>query len=495
MKTKLMALAILGSFALAGCGGGGDDGLSLAEEEALQERVEAAEKAQEAARREAEEAEQREQQEAERAAAAEAERQRLEQEAEEARQAANAAAARRALAGSRTTGGTEATLAATPRYGMAAIVTVPSGTSPTTSSQTGRWRSTSLTGRTATTVDTVEVYADIEAPDPVNFKDSTYNSGNSVVNAEGDVIGEVAITGSRADTAASSFPSTSGPAKSFDYVDRGFDDQAAKDTEIDACTEGDPCPARNIPVRDTDRYPLRYAVDVGGRLGGASGTFRCDAASTDTACTVQNRGNTFFFAGPWAFIPSSGTTKVFVPDAQYMWFGWWARQTPGGDPTWAFQAKHGGATGAALTDVDDVTGTATYRGTAAGRYAVYQPVGGPSSTGSFTASASLTANFDTDSVSGSITGFSNDPDWSVTLKPGAISGGAAGNDGTDTDDPGGTTWTINGAPLDSGSWEAQFYSNLPSGQREGVVPYGIAGTFQADYGTVGRMIGAFGAHR
>lgn len=483
MNTKLIAALILGSFVLAGCSGGGsgDDAQMMGDETPpttedqvsdLQDQLDAAE---------------------ERARLAEEARQQAEMEAEEARQAANRAEARRALAGSRTTGST-ATLAVTPRYNMAATVTVPTGTSATTSSQTGRWRNTSLTGRTATTVDTVEVYADVEAPDPVDFKDSTYNSDNSVVNTEGDVIGEVAIAGSRSDTAASLFPSTSGPPKSFNYVDRGFDDQAAKDTAIAACTPGEPCPANNIPVRDTERYPLRYAVDVGGRLGGASGIFRCDAADTSTACTVQNRGNTFFFAGPWAFIPSSGTTKVLVADAQYMWFGWWARHTPGGDPAWAFQAKHGGATGAALTDVAAVTGTAAYSGTAAGRYAVHQPVGGPSSTGSFTASASLSANFDTNSVTGSITGFSNDPDWTVTLKSGAISGGTAGNDGTDAADPGGVTWTINGAPLDSGSWEAQFYSNLPADQRTGVVPYGIAGTWQADYGTVARMIGAFGAH-
>ncbi len=495
MNTKLMTALILGSFVLAGCSGSGGSGPSASERiEELEEQVAELEEQAEQEQTARERAEQQSQTAEQQRQREQAEREQLEQEAEEARQAANAAAARRALAGSRTTGDT-ATLAGTPRYGMAAIVTVPSGTSATTSSQTGRWRSTSLTGRTATTVDTVEVFTDIEAPDRVDFKDSTYNSGDSVVNTEGDVIGEVAIAGSRDDTAASSFPSTSGRPKSFDYVDRGFDDQAAKDAAIDACTSGEPCPARNIPVRNTDRYPLRYAVDVGGRLGGASGTFRCDAASTGTACTVQNRGNTFFFAGPWAFIPSSGTTKVLVHDAEYMWFGWWARHTPGGDPTWAFQAKHGGAVTSG--GIEPITGTMTYRGTAAGRYAVYQPVGGPSSTGSFTASASLTANFDTNSLSGSITGFSNDPDWTVRLKPGDItnSSGSASNDGADVGDPGGVTWTINGAPLDSGSWESQFYSNLPTDESAGVMPYGVAGTWQAEYGTVARMIGSFGAHR
>ncbi len=482
MKSKLLIAAVIaGSFALAGCGGGDDTAEMMptdpvpptAEEERIAELED-----------ELEEAERLAEQERLAKEAAEAERQRLEMEAEEARQAANAAAARRALAGSRATG-SAAGITVDPRYNMAAIVTAPAGTSPQATSQTGRWRKTSLTGRTATTVDTVEVYADVEAPDPVNFKDSEHNTG--VVNEEGDVDGELTITNTAHShlVASGSFPRTSAVAQQFDLVDRG-----PTQAEIDA----DPNDDITGTGRDTDRHPDQYSVEVSGTLQGASGRFRC-GGNADATCTVQNRGDTFNFGGTWVFIPSSGTTKVLVPDAQYMWFGWWARHTPGGDPTWAFQAKHGGEV--TSDNIEVITGTATYRGTAAGRYAVYQPVGGPSSTGSFTASASLTANFDTDSLSGSITGFSNDPDWTVALKPGDInnSNGSAGNDGTDTNDPGGVTWTINGAPLDSGSWEAQFYSNLPADEDTGVMPYGIAGTFQADYGTVARMIGAFGAHR
>ena len=57
------------------------------------------------------------------------------------------------------------------------------------------------------------------------------------------------------------------------------------------------------------------------------------------------------------------------------------------------------------------------------------------------------------------------------------------------------TWSIGGDAKDGGQWEADFYSNLPSGQREGIQPYGIAGTFEAEHGDAARMVGAFGAHR
>ena len=95
-----------------------------------------------------------------------------------------------------------------------------------------------------------------------------------------------------------------------------------------------------------------------------------------------------------------------------------------------------------------------------------------------------------------ITGFSNDPSWSLALKRGDISGG---NVGVAT--PAEVTWTIDGVPDDSGTWEAQFYNNLPTDDGEITYqPHGIAGTFKAAYdpsgvGARAAVIGAFGAHR
>ena len=187
-----------------------------------------------------------------------------------------------------------------------------------------------------------------------------------------------------------------------------------------------------------------------------------------------------------------------------MWFGVWARQTvrvgTTEQPTeiWRFEANHGGngATGDdsnLVTGLDAATGSATYQGPAAGRYAVYEPDTGDSGIGSFTASATLQADFDADTVSGTITGFSNDPSWSLALKREDITGGTV----TAAE----VTWTIDGVPDDSGTWEAQFYNDLPTDS--GTItyqPHGIAGTFEAAYdpsgvGARAAVIGGFGAHR
>ena len=94
-----------------------------------------------------------------------------------------------------------------------------------------------------------------------------------------------------------------------------------------------------------------------------------------------------------------------------------------------------------------------------------------------------------------ITGFSNDPSWSLALKRGTINGGTVAR--TEDDD---VTWTIDGVPDDNGTWEAAFYSNLATDGTITYQPHGIAGTFQAEYdpsgvGARAAVIGGFGAHR
>lgn len=525
IKASVAALAVAALVGLSACGGG-SDGLSRADEEALQAEAAAAEEARQAAeearqaaeeaKRQAEEAqrqaeeearqaeleqaraeaaaeearrqrqaeeqarqaaEQQRQAEEEARQAAEAEQKRLQDEAEAAQRRLDAAAATRALAGTRTTG-TSATLAATASYRAPATITTPTLGGTGSTSQAGKWLKTSHSQGSTAMRDTVEIFSDVEAPKRSPFATSAFNTA-SIINAQGMVVGGLDIV--NADhgglVASGSFPRSSGPPQPYKLVDRG-----PTQSEIDANPNDD---IRGTG-RDEVRYPNRYMTEVNGYFQGASGRFRCGDDAGTATCNVQNRGGTFFFGGDWEFVPSSGTVQILSDDAEYMWFGWWSRYTASSD-SWAFQAKHGGTV--ALTDVSAATGTATYRGTAAGHYAINEPISGQSALGSFTAAAQLVADFDNNNVSGSITNFSNAPDWSVTLNSGDITGGTA----TQTTD--GVTWSINGNPTDSGSWEAAFYSNLPSGQSAGVVPYGIAGTFQADYGSTGELIGAFGAHR
>ena len=548
MQARFASVALLGFVLIAAAACSRSDGLSEAEEDALQERVEAAEleaaeaerrrQAEEAAREEAEEEARQAEREAAEAAAAETEAERLRQEEVEARQAAEAVAqrlaaeaearrkadaterARTAIAGSRTIGATATIAVGDIEYGEPAPVTTPAGPFTTSTGRSGRWSTTSLTAIAEPTRDMIQIYSDVEAPTSVPFKDSEYNTDDAVVNAEGMVLpaGLALGTDNRDDAASGSFDRTSAPPKSFDMVDRGEHETAQERT--DAITTAQDnfdnnssdanrdalAAARASRVRDTDRYPYRWAAETTGTLGGASGRFRCSemGSTADTPCTVQNTGGGFVFAGPWSFVPSSGTVGVRVDDSEYMWFGVWARQTvrldtPPNQPTetWAFQAKHGGN---AVTDFGGATGTATYNGPAFGRYAVYEPDTGESGIGTFTASARLQADFGDSTalgtLAGSITNFSNDPSWSLALKRKDISGGAVA---VGTDD---VTWTVDGLPDDSGTWEAAFYSNLPAntpglGQ---VQPHGIAGTFQATYdpsgvGARAAVTGAFGAHR
>ncbi len=536
MKSKLiMAAVIVGSFALAGCsGGGGNDTAEMMstdpappteEEERIAELEEDLEDAQE----EADEANRLRQAAEADARQAEADRQRLEGEAEARRRADAAADTRRVIVGLNAGNDGELTLVVdlpNLKHGAPAPVTAPTGPFTTTTSRSGQWSKTAHTASTGDMRDMVEVYSDVEAPTSVPFKDSIYNDDNAVVNAEGMVLpgGFELETANRDDVASGSFDRTSALAKSFDMMDRGEHTTAQQRTEAinlaQTALDNDPTnadrreeleTARASRVRDTDRHPYRWTAEAGGRLGGASGTFRCGTMNSvaDTSCTVQNTGGGFLFVGPWRFVPSSGTVGVRVEDSEHMWFGWWARQTVEHEdpahPTddWAFEMGHGGN---AATTFIGATGTATYQGQAAGRYAVFEPATGESSHGSFTASARLEANFGTatdwGTVSGTITGFSNDPDWSLALKQADIdpSGGTVGLGSTADAD--GVTWSIDGVPDDSGQWEAGFYSNLPTGTTglAQVQPHGIAGTFEAQYdgsgvGPTAAMIGAFGAHR
>ena len=495
-----------------------------AEAERQRQAAEQAEQEAEEARQEAEEARQE----------AEAERARLAAAAEERRKADAAERARTAIDGhvNRDAPG-ELTVGAI-EYGEPAPVTAPPGPFTTSTGRSGVWSTTSLTAIAEPTRDMIEIYSDVEAPKRSAFSTSPLNEANvgaptgitttTVIDGTGDVVGWVNIMNDAHSLIATSgsFPRDSGEPVPFRLVDRGLtesaynnlnllDDGSAADADLESAgitrQQYNRYRAgtgfRNAP--NTPHFPDRYAYTTSGQLQGAGGTYRCSGAATTATCTVQNNGASFTFGDGenWDFIPSNGRVQIVVPDAEYMWFGVWARQTVrlgGTTPnqpteTWAFEANHGGPTENTVTNLDAATGSATYQGPAAGRYAVYEPDTGDSGIGSFTASATLQADFDANMVSGTITGFSNDPGWSLALKRKNISQGAvAAADDT-------VTWTIDGVPDDSGTWEAQFYADLPTvGGTITYQPHGIAGTFEAAYdpsgvGARAAVIGAFGAHR
>ena len=556
MQARFASAVLLGFVLIAVAACSGSDGLSEAEEEALQERVEQAELeaaeaerrrlAEEAARKKAEqeaadaeteaaEAEDRaddaedeitEAQEAQQAAqAARQAAERARQAAEEQRRAAEErlgqSAEERQSAGFGTSAGTLVVtprrVDATPTADTEIVISTPDF-GPVDAAADAAWRATAaITESDGTYRDTVRVFSDVGPHVEVPFKDSTYNAGRRVVNAEGVIIGSVPIRGARTDVMgtgmqATQFPDTSAPARSFDLIDQGFATELQRDAAIAACAEDQVNCVTDIQalgtggLRDTTMWPLRYGVEVtGANLLGAGGRFLCESSSRNTACTVQNRGgDQLFFTGPWKFTPASATENVDVPDANYMWFGWWARQQIA-TKEWSYAVGHGPA-GSRVSSVSAVSGTATYAGSAIGRFAIDDPLDDTDLVGSFTAVAELNADFDENTLSGTVSTFmltgegatdfpdqgnTSDERWTVHLRKGSISGGSAsGTSAWSIGDPE-TTDNVD----EGGAWSGNFYSDLPANQRAGVVPYGFAGTFTAEHTGAANMIGAFGAHR
>ena len=140
-------------------------------------------------------------------------------------------------------------------------------------------------------------------------------------------------------------------------------------------------------------------------------------------------------------------------------------------------------------DFNALEGTARYVGRAIGQYAIYQPLGAESNHGEFKATATLDANFGNSTaggtLSGRITGFDVSPGWSLTFNVADMGPGSL-------DSPGAVSWTIDGNTEDGGQWTGQFHSE---GAYDGQVPDGLLGEFNAEYDDVGKIRGAYGAHR
>ncbi len=401
------------------------------------------------------------------------------------------------------------------------------------------------------------------------------SSPTAVIDSTDKVVGSVLISAGTAQHTrvsgvdASVFPKSTDAEKTFAVVDRGFytktaidagkkwyelenDNDPGTDPLTVTGTPGCPCKSTGYPVtptnasdpetfRDDKRYPLRWTYETPGSIAGARGTFTCASGSGNgpakpadpNICGVTNQNNHFSFNGPWVFTPDSGA-QIQLDDAEYMYFGWWARQlNPNNSAgTWTFHTFHGPATGgnrSTEAEIARLSGPATYKGVAAGYYSFFQPLDSSSDYGEFTATATLRANFTEtggslggdETVSGTIDNFrtingnrEGRPDWIVTLKQTTITGsrvgtvgGGAGGAGVEALRAGApVSWKIEGEAVsapDAGEWEAAFYSNLPAAKRGGTgavnqedaTPAGIAGTFEAEYHNVGKMVGAFGAHK
>ena len=247
-------------------------------------------------------------------------------------------------------------------------------------------------------------------------------------------------------------------------------------------------------------------VTLSGSYYGVSGTYYCTPAA-DSTCASRKAAMGFelgstlddtnaFTAGGWTFKPANPEARVMsAADAIYASYGWWIHKSEdGGTFTASAFADVKGAVPAAAA-LNDLEGTATYMGGAAGKYALSSSTGGKNDAGHFTARATLEADFSDNSITGTIDNFMGadgmSRDWSVELKEAAVAatGGITriGTDQTDND----TVWTIDGgAAAASGEWSGTLYDN-----DDGGIPKVGTGTFYSEYGTAGRMVGAFGANK
>ena len=245
------------------------------------------------------------------------------------------------------------------------------------------------------------------------------------------------------------------------------------------------------------------AFYVRGTYDGAPGEYSCP---TGCSSTNDGKGSPSALGGTWTFTPDTGA-MVSQPDTEYLYYGWWVSKDSDGEPTAA--SAFAGVVEPNAGDLDNggdltgITGSASYSGHAAGKFAMSNPLDGTGNGGHFTADANLEATFGTGTtagVTGTIDNFrlndgSEDPGWSVSLARGGL--GAAGAISAPTADP--TVWSINGnkAPA-SGTWSGTMYDEMPGNAPDGDgsnIPTTVTGTFYSEFSTIGRMVGAFGADK
>ena len=325
----------------------------------------------------------------------------------------------------------------------------------------GAWQGTMLTDSNDDDASsTVVVYTDIEAPKAVPFGDVyDLDANGNLANAT------VVAAANRSKVKASAFMHTG---------------RKNHDPDPDSTTE--------------------YA-EIRGTYNGASGEYRCLAASA-TACASHDAGNGLVrLEGAWFFDPDSGAMAMMV-DPSFAYFGWWLNKgTTEGVEAGVFHGVTDGTGDAELlaapTDISALGGTATYKGAAAGKYAI-NPGLSSASAGHWTGDATLTAAWGAEDAAGMISGMIDNfmsgdmsMDWSVKLGETALTGTGTwdsdGNSGSETagDD---MVWTIGGVDgAESGAWSGGLRAAGDNG-----VPTVGTGMFTATHGTVGHILGAFG---
>ena len=265
---------------------------------------------------------------------------------------------------------------------------------------------------------------------------------------------------------------------------------------------------------DTSANNMDDAAEVAGTYDGAPGTYRCNGNADCTVTLMRDaKGKVTTAVGAgWIFTPDD-KAKVYVVDTEYTSFGVWLKRTTDADGVLTYNMVDTFAMGTVppTGSVEDVTGTATYAGSALGVYVhnVLDPAGDIASAtgGSFTADATLTASFGQipeeeegagtiapaheNTITGTIDNFELAGDeansWSVEL----MRSGTYDETGEDVAFVGKTKG--GGA---EGDYSGRFYGassrTVVDGDTENFAPSSAAGEFTANF-LNGHVAGGFGA--
>ncbi|MCY3703274.1 MAG: DUF874 family protein [Rhodospirillales bacterium] len=217
-------------------------------------------------------------------------------------------------------------------------------------------------------------------------------------------------------------------------------------------------------------------VRVSGRFDGVSGTFTCDASGTCTGAKTgldltglvgaPVNGERSFAAGTWTFTPNNISSGVQqMEDTEHLFFGIWAEEPELASQAHDYEYIVGGST--PFADFGELSGTATFRGGAIGKYVTRNQVGENAKIGTFTGTAEFTATFGASpTLEGNITdlrdGSQGLTGWSVYLG-GANNDPAVFTDGMIADSP--ATASIGGVSA-TGTWDATLYGTNNPGRKE-----------------------------
>jgi hypothetical protein len=311
-----------------------------------------------------------------------------------------------------------------------------------------------------------------------------------------------------------------GPARSVSFADAGHavDTSGANEGYLTTVVAANAM-ATAFTHSGTQTHPIpdrSNALYIRGTYDGAPGEYRCTGTCTSTN---DGKGSPRVLDGTWHFKPDAGA-MVSQPDATYLYYGWWVNKDKDGDPTAASAFTGTVGDSADITAITgaaggELTGSATYVGNAAGKFALdysqNKAANGASDGGHFTAAATLNATFGsgaTAGMTGTIDNFMANGEsvpWSVALhragwgRSGAITAPTDDGSTTDVNEALATTWSIDGtsAPA-SGTWSGQMYDEMPGNPPNGDgsnIPTTVTGTFYSEFSDVGRMVGAFGANK